>query len=76
MDRSDKTHVTFHRYDSFSFGLGNGSLISEALRHYQRLERQQQKSMTIKTSSIDKQNRRHHPHEAMIKIQVGSLLIS
>ena len=43
----------------FSF-LGNGSLISEALRHYQRLERQNDGE--ISTRKLDKQNRRHYHH--------------
>ncbi|CAF1373512.1 unnamed protein product [Rotaria sordida] len=38
----------------------NSSLISEALRHYQRLERQNDGE--ISTKKLDKQNRRHYQH--------------
>ncbi|CAF1134148.1 unnamed protein product [Rotaria sp. Silwood1] len=38
----------------------NSSLISEALRHYQRLERQNDGE--ISTRKLDKQNRRHYQH--------------
>jgi len=38
--------------------LGNASLISEALRHYQRLERQNDGETS--TRKLDKQNRRHY----------------
>jgi hypothetical protein len=42
------------------FVLGNASLISEALRHYQRLERHNDGE--ISTRELDKQNRRHYQH--------------
>ncbi|CAF4579696.1 unnamed protein product, partial [Rotaria sp. Silwood2] len=42
------------------FCLGNSSLISEALRHYQRLERQNDEETS--TRKLDKQNRRHYQH--------------
>ena len=58
----------------FSF-LGNGSLISEALRHYQRLERQNDGE--ISTRKLDKQNRRHyHHHLAFVVIRTRHLMMN
>jgi hypothetical protein len=53
--------------------LGNASLISEALRHYQRLERQNDgETSTIKNS--DKQNRRHYQHVKECKFSLTQKL--
>ena len=46
---------------SYSYFLGNASLISEALRHYQRLEHQNGGGETS-TKKLDKQHRRHYQH--------------
>jgi hypothetical protein len=49
--------------DVFAFLLGNASLISEALRHYQRLERQHVDDdgalVEMSRRKLDKQHRRH-----------------
>ncbi|CAF5013852.1 unnamed protein product, partial [Rotaria socialis] len=45
----------------------NASLISEALRHYQRLERQNDEE--ISTRKLDKQNRRNYQHVKECKFQ-------
>ncbi|CAF1128972.1 unnamed protein product [Rotaria magnacalcarata] len=45
----------------------NASLISEALRHYQRLERQNDEE--VSTRKLDKQNRRNYQHVKECKFQ-------
>lgn len=50
----------------FVFLLGNASLISEALRHYQRLERQHVDEgalVEISQKKLDKHHRRHNPQD-------------
>ena len=42
----------------FFFSLGNAALISEALRHYQRLENENHREKSSRKS--DKQHRRHY----------------
>ena len=55
----DKHAITFSfSLSLFLVDLGNASLISEALRHYQRLERQNDEETSTKI--LDKQNRRHY----------------
>lgn len=50
------------------FVLGNAALISEALRHYQRLENENQEEKIIPTKKSDKQQRRHyHIKECQIR---------
>ena len=66
-------HATISWKIFFLF-LGNASLISEALRHYQRLERQNDGETS--TKKLDKHNRRHHVKDSIEQAVTHKIKVS